>query len=169
MNDSTNTAPPSPAKLAPCDHDGQPLGARAEVHQRVVEYDGAFRCLDCGAMWGAVPGRPTEPETCQRAPTPSPQGAREWECLTDGKSLVDWPHSKPHKDKSWVPIIVREAAGDGWRPIAEVPLKTDVLLYWPARMGRTLRPAYQMVGRVLYLEHYAGATHFQPLPPPPAQ
>jgi hypothetical protein len=52
-----------------------------------------------------------------------------------------------------------------WRPIADVPLKTDVLLYWPAKMGRTLRPAQQTVGQVASLCHYAGATHFRPLPP----
>jgi hypothetical protein len=38
--------------------------AETEIHARVFEYDGAFRCLTCRAQWGALPGRPTEPPTC---------------------------------------------------------------------------------------------------------
>lgn len=41
-------------------------------HKRVFEYDSAFRCLDCGSEWGALPGKPLEPATCQREPTPQP-------------------------------------------------------------------------------------------------
>lgn len=38
----------------------------APVH-RPVEYDGAYKCIDCGAMWGALPGHPNEPKTCNVA------------------------------------------------------------------------------------------------------
>lgn len=34
------------------------------IHHRVYEYDGAFRCLNCKAQWGALPGKPTMPERC---------------------------------------------------------------------------------------------------------
>lgn len=33
-------------------------------HKRVFEYDGAFKCLDCEARWGAFPGKPKMPEEC---------------------------------------------------------------------------------------------------------
>lgn len=33
-------------------------------HARVFEYDGAYRCLDCGGLWGAVSGRPPVPKLC---------------------------------------------------------------------------------------------------------
>lgn len=33
-------------------------------HKRVCEYDGSFKCLDCGAGWGALPGHPTMPDIC---------------------------------------------------------------------------------------------------------
>lgn len=34
------------------------------THKRVFDYDGSFRCLDCGAQWGALPGNPVEPTEC---------------------------------------------------------------------------------------------------------
>lgn len=33
-------------------------------HKRIWEYEGAFKCLDCQAKWGALSGRPTMPEVC---------------------------------------------------------------------------------------------------------
>ena len=33
-------------------------------HKRVYEYDGAFKCLDCQTMWGALPNRPKMPDEC---------------------------------------------------------------------------------------------------------
>lgn len=35
-----------------------------EPHSRVSEYDGAFRCIDCLAQWGALPGEPVMPSVC---------------------------------------------------------------------------------------------------------
>lgn len=37
-------------------------------HKRVWEYDGAYRCLDCKAQWGALTGHPTMPELCKSEP-----------------------------------------------------------------------------------------------------
>lgn len=45
-------------------------------HARVYEYDGALRCHDCDAAWGALPGNPTMPETCRRT-VPTSEGMRE--------------------------------------------------------------------------------------------
>lgn len=36
------------------------------VHKSVFEYDGAFRCCDCGHAWGALPNNPTEPIVCNK-------------------------------------------------------------------------------------------------------
>jgi len=33
-------------------------------HLPVFEYDGAFKCFDCGATWGALPDHPEMPATC---------------------------------------------------------------------------------------------------------
>lgn len=33
-------------------------------HKRVYEYDGAMNCLDCHALWGALPGKPEMPTLC---------------------------------------------------------------------------------------------------------
>ncbi len=54
-----------------------------------------------------------------------------------------------------------------WQPIDSVPLKTDVLLYWPPKRGRTMRAAQQTVGQVHSLANYDGATHWAPLLPEP--
>ena len=35
-----------------------PTKADEQAHKRVHEYDGAHKCLDCGAQWGALPGHP---------------------------------------------------------------------------------------------------------------
>lgn len=51
------TSDPSPAATTP--------------HERVCEYDGAFRCLDCGAKWGALPGRPVMPALCLDRKSPA--------------------------------------------------------------------------------------------------
>jgi len=37
-------------------------------HARVFEHDGAFKCFSCNQMWGAVPGKPIEPPTCEGKP-----------------------------------------------------------------------------------------------------
>lgn len=39
---------------------------RIDGHLRVWEYDGAYKCLDCQAQWGALTGHPTMPELCER-------------------------------------------------------------------------------------------------------
>lgn len=36
----------------------------SSVHKNVMEYDGAFVCMDCDAKWGALPGRPEMPRIC---------------------------------------------------------------------------------------------------------
>lgn len=33
-------------------------------HEKVFEYDGAFRCLRCHSAWGALPGKPKMPDLC---------------------------------------------------------------------------------------------------------
>lgn len=36
-----------------------------KAHKNVFEYDGSFKCLDCGKRWGAYPGVPKkEPKEC---------------------------------------------------------------------------------------------------------
>lgn len=57
--DAANAETPAPAAGVP-------------AHKRVFEYDGAFRCLDCGAEWGALPGHPVMPERCDRKPADQP-------------------------------------------------------------------------------------------------
>jgi len=37
----------------------------------VFEYDGAYRCRDCGAQWEALPGKPKKPAECNK---PKPKG-----------------------------------------------------------------------------------------------
>lgn len=34
----------------------------------VMEYDGAFRCLECGAQWGAISGPKAQAGPCEHAP-----------------------------------------------------------------------------------------------------
>jgi hypothetical protein len=55
-----------------------------EAHKRVYEYDGAFKCLDCRAKWGALPGKPTMPPTC---PAPSPVIEKARECIECGAEI----------------------------------------------------------------------------------
>lgn len=50
-------------------------GEREPAHRRVTEYDGAYWCLDCGAQWGALPGKPQMPARCSAAPTSPPASA----------------------------------------------------------------------------------------------
>lgn len=50
----------------------QPSGEGERAHRRVTEYDGAYWCLDCGAKWGALPGKPQMPARCSAAPTSPP-------------------------------------------------------------------------------------------------
>lgn len=45
-------------------------------------------------------------EVRRKGPQTAPP--REWECAVKGGSLVDWPHARPHKDKGWELIRVRE-------------------------------------------------------------
>jgi hypothetical protein len=52
-------AKPSSSKPEPKRDDGP--------HGRVFEYDGAMKCLDCHAEWGALPGHPLMPVVCQSA------------------------------------------------------------------------------------------------------
>ena len=42
-------------------------GEQMEIgnHKRVMEYDGAYRCGECKAKWGALPGYPKMPEECE--------------------------------------------------------------------------------------------------------
>ena len=35
-------------------------------HKKVSKYDGSFKCLHCGARWGALPGHPKMPELCDK-------------------------------------------------------------------------------------------------------
>jgi hypothetical protein len=35
-------------------------------HKSIHEYDGAFKCLNCGAKWGALPGNPVMPLVCNK-------------------------------------------------------------------------------------------------------
>lgn len=68
------------------------------------------------------------------------------------------------------------APDHGWRPIEEAPHATDVLLFVPATSHT---PAKQEVGWASGGQRYpngvsnrwwhGSATHWQPLPPPPAQ
>lgn len=37
-------------------------------HKFAYEYDGAFGCTRCKANWGALPGKPVMPETCEINP-----------------------------------------------------------------------------------------------------
>jgi len=37
-------------------------------HARVWEYDGAHKCMECHAQWGALPGHPQMPERCDEKP-----------------------------------------------------------------------------------------------------
>ena len=37
-------------------------------HKRVFEYDGAFKCLDCQAGWGALRGAAPMPAECVPKP-----------------------------------------------------------------------------------------------------
>ena len=58
-----------------------PTKADEQAHKRVHEYDGAHKCLDCGAQWGALPGHPKEPEHCAALaqPVSVPDGrSNEW-------------------------------------------------------------------------------------------
>lgn len=53
-NDGKNRAEPAPA-------------ATPEIpHKNVHEYGDAFKCLDCGAQWGALPGLPRMPPVCNQ-------------------------------------------------------------------------------------------------------
>lgn len=49
----------------------------SEPHSRVFEHDGAYECLDCKATWGALPGSPTMPGTCEKPPCPTCYGTGE--------------------------------------------------------------------------------------------
>jgi len=42
-----------------------PAGLPPSPHKRVAHYDGAFKCLDCGSSWGALPGNPVEQLECK--------------------------------------------------------------------------------------------------------
>lgn len=37
-------------------------------HLEAFEYDGAFQCLKCKKHWGALPGKPEMPLTCEKNP-----------------------------------------------------------------------------------------------------
>ena len=45
-------------------------------HARVWQYDGAYKCLDCQAQWGALPGHPKMPENCVYTTEAPPRPAR---------------------------------------------------------------------------------------------
>lgn len=46
-------------------HSAPESAERADAHRRVLKYDGSFRCFDCRQSWGALPGNPVMPATCE--------------------------------------------------------------------------------------------------------
>ena len=46
-------------------------------HARVFEYDGAYKCMECQAQWGALTGKPQMPERCESTEQQSPPEASE--------------------------------------------------------------------------------------------
>jgi len=53
-------------------------------HQRVWEYDGAFKCMDCKAQWGCLGGNPQIPATCEAGTPETPSAQRV------GETLQEW-------------------------------------------------------------------------------
>jgi hypothetical protein len=62
------------------------------------EYDGAFWCTDCGARWGALPGKPEMPAECKRVCCTS-------RLAEDSRVECDLlkGHSGPHNKSSGAP------------------------------------------------------------------
>ena len=45
-------------------HAARPTMITLGPHERVHEYDGAYRCMACHSLWGAITGDPPMPKKC---------------------------------------------------------------------------------------------------------
>lgn len=52
-------------------------------HRNVNEYDGAYKCLDCQAQWGEIPGHPEMPDECKPPPSEPAAMPSEPESITN--------------------------------------------------------------------------------------
>lgn len=65
-------------------------------HERVWEYDGAFKCFACQKSWGALPGRPKMPVKCELSENQRRIQELEKE-IESRKSELDWRRSKTNE------------------------------------------------------------------------